>query len=235
MKNSSKRLKVIQPEKFIICKKILTLVLLINIQACYSAAVIDDFVENSLDKNLQIKPYAPSIINDEFAESNKKYSRIKPYEKLKPVDEELPKTVNKPVRRKEFILEENRTPVQICIKEIYSSKKKLEEGSYLEFKTISDVNYKGKFYPAGTPVRARLETLSPRGTWGTPAEIVIGNFSIGGKPLYGEITRNGTNRILWVRPLAIAGGIFFGTGIFFMFIKGGHAKIKPDEIFTVYY
>ena len=45
MKNSSKRLKVIQPEKFIICKKILTLVLLINIQACYSAAVIDDFVE----------------------------------------------------------------------------------------------------------------------------------------------------------------------------------------------
>ena len=54
MKNSSKRLKVIQPEKFIICKKILTLVLLINIQACYSAAVIDDFVENSLDKNLQI-------------------------------------------------------------------------------------------------------------------------------------------------------------------------------------
>ena len=50
MKNSSKRLKVIQPEKFIICKKILTLVLLINIQACYSAAVIDDFVENSLDK-----------------------------------------------------------------------------------------------------------------------------------------------------------------------------------------
>ena len=204
MKNSSKRLKVIQPEKFIICKKILTLVLLINIQSCYSAAVIDDFVENSLDKNLQIKPYAPSIINDEFAESNKKYSRIKPYEKLKPVDEELPKTVNKPVRRKEFILEENRTPVQICIKEIYSSKKKLEEGSYLEFKTISDVNYKGK-------------------------------FSIGGKPLYGEITRNGTNRILWVRPLAIAGGIFFGTGIFFMFIKGGHAKIKPDEIFTVYY
>ena len=95
MKNSSKRLKVIQPEKFIICKKILTLVLLINIQACYSAAVIDDFVENSLDKNLQIKPYTPSIINDEFAESNKKYSRIKPYEKLKPVDEELPKTVNK--------------------------------------------------------------------------------------------------------------------------------------------
>ena len=84
MKNSSKRLKVIQPEKFIICKKILTLVLLINIQACYSAAVIDDFVENSLDKNLQIKPYTPSIINDEFAESNKKYSRIKPYEKLKP-------------------------------------------------------------------------------------------------------------------------------------------------------
>ena len=107
--------------------------------------------------------------------------------------------------------------------------------SFLEFFTISDVNYKGKFYPAGTPVRARLETLSPRGTWGTPAEIVIGNFSIGGKPLYGEITRNGTNRILWVRPLAIAGGIFFGTGIFFMFIKGGHAKIKPDEIFTVYY
>ena len=119
--------------------------MLINIQSCYSAAVIDDFVENSLDKNLQIKPYAPSIINDEFAESNKKYSRIKPYEKLKPVDEELPKTVNKPVRRKEFILEENRTPVQICIKEIYSSKKKLEEGSYLVFKTISDVNYKGKF------------------------------------------------------------------------------------------
>ena len=196
MKNSSKRLKVIH-----------------------------DFVENSLNKNLQIKPYTPSIINDEFAESNKKYSRIKPYEKLKPVDEELPKTVNKPLRRKEFILEENRTPIQICIKEIYSSKKKLEEGSFLEFKTISDVNYKGKFYPAGTP----------RGTWGTPAEIVIGNFSIGGKPLYGEITRNGTNRILWVRPLAIAGGIFFGTGIFFMFIKGGHAKIKPDEIFTVYY
>ena len=127
MKNSSKRLKVIQPEKFIICKKILTLVLLINIQACYSAAVIDDFVENSLNKNLQIKPYTPSIINDEFAESNKKYSRIKPYEKLKPVDEELPKTVNKPLRRKEFILEENRTPIQICIKEIYSSKKKLEE------------------------------------------------------------------------------------------------------------
>lgn len=71
--------------------------------------------------------------------------------------------------------------------------------------------------------------------WGSPADIVISNFYINDIPLYGNISKTGKNNTMWVRPLACIAGVAFGTGFFFMFIKGGQAKINKNEVFKLYF
>ena len=216
MLNFRKKLKQILTKRFIISKQIFVILIAFNIISAPSYGIItDDFVEATLDKNLKIRPYVPKVYRDEFAESNKNVS-LHSSKKFKITDEEL-------------------NSVDIRITAPYSTKNKLEEGSPLEFVTTRDVKINNKIYPAGTKVRARIETISPNAVWGVPADLVVGNFYINDTPLIGEIKKSGANKTIWVRPLAIAGGILIGTGFFFMFIRGGHAKIKPNETFTVYF
>ena len=228
MKNSSKKFKLIQQKNFTICKRIIVLLCITSIQCSYCAVINDDFVDATLDKSLQIKPYKQNFVTDSFAESNTRKSLPNIIEQPQEV---LPSVENGNYKANMFVYKENRTPVKIKITKNYSTKDKIEEGTYLEFETVSDVNN----YKAGTKVSGRIETISPSGIWGTPADVIISNFKLEDKLLQGIIEKSGSNRTLWVRPLSIVGGIVFGSGIFFMFIKGGHAKIKTDEIFTVYF
>ena len=67
MQNFKKKLKLILAKKLIICKKILSTILLISLcNSCCAAIIIDDFVESTLDKNLKIYPRKEVIIKDEF-------------------------------------------------------------------------------------------------------------------------------------------------------------------------
>ena len=74
---------------------------------------------------------------------------------------------------------------------------------------------------------------------GTPANIVIDNFYVEKNPeicLYGNISKTGANRALWVYPLYQAGNItLYAAGFVFVPIHGGHAKLNTNETYTVFY
>lgn len=178
------------------------------------AQITDNFVEASLDKSLKInQPHVQKI------------------------SENLPKVSEsrKPdVFPKRVYTEENGVPVQIKIKSDLTTKSQPEEGEYLKFETVSDVKFKNHFYPKGTLVQARVENVSMNQAMGVPADLIIGSFKLGNTVLEGEVKKTGANRSLWVYPCTYGGMMFFGAGLLFMPIRGGHAKIKTTETFTLY-
>lgn len=125
-------------------------------------------------------------------------------------------------------------PVAVKIKKNLTTKEQREEGEYVEFETISDVSVNNINYPKGTAVEGRIETVSMNTSMGVPADIVISNFKMKKTPLQGELKKIGANRSLWVYPCVYTGSIFFGAGLLLTPIRGGHAKIGSDEIFTLY-
>lgn len=130
-------------------------------------------------------------------------------------------------------------PVKIKFLETINSKYN-GEGQILEFEVVEDVfNGKTKIVSRGTSGRAVLETVSPRGSLGVPADITISKFEIDGldkKKFDGNIVKYGKNLTLLSAALKYSIGSFIpGTGYVFMLIKGGQAKIKPNEILEIRY
>lgn len=85
-----------------------------------------------------------------------------------------------------------------------------------------------KVLPAGSRVFGTVETISQNELLGVPSNLIIGNFKIEYMPtirLEGQIVKQGANRVYWVRPLA---PLLFA-------VRGGHAKIKTEDIYTIYY
>jgi len=216
-------------------RKLLAFFVCFCIMSCPAySVVVDDFVEKTLDKNIQPKKIHFEIIKDSFAESNKNKNQ---YTKTK-VDfaEQIVTTTRIPVAKKAVIIkEENAIPVKIRIKKYLSTKQNIDEGEYLDFETVSEVKIKDKIYPAGTLVKGRIETISQNKIWGVPADLVVGNFSLEDKTLSGEISKIGANRSLWVYPAVYLLLFPFGEGLLLIPIRGGHAKIKPHQTYTVYY
>ena len=232
MKNSKKKLKLNLPKKFIIYRKILAFILFFSITISPSTAtIVDSFVETTLDKNLKIQKHESKLIIDNFAEANT--NKNPPIQKSEIPKEILP-TVIKPYKKRKYIITEDFRPtLPIRIVKPFTTKANPQEGSYLEFVTVKDIKYNGKVYPAGTVVKGRIETVSQNAMNGDPANVVIGSFDLQGIPLYGEISKTGADRMLWLKPLSFAVGIFGVPGILLMFVRGGHAKIKPKEIYTI--
>lgn len=121
----------------------------------------------------------------------------------------------------------NRIPLNLQIISDISTKSNLTEGQKVVFLTRENVvlTHK-KVLPAGSRVFGTVETISQNEPLGVPANLIIGNFKIEYMPtikLEGQIIKQGANRTYWTfNP------IFFA-------VRGGHAKIKSDEIYTVYY
>lgn len=206
----------------------------LKIKITSQKSVQDDFVQNSLDKNLKIRTYKYSPVVDNFGESNKnKNTAVKKYGL---VQETLPKiNEQNKIQRKIVITDINSgisVPIKICNN--YSTKDKFDEGDYLDFKTTKEVLINQKIYPEGTPVKARIENVSKNLSWGVPADLVVGNFSIDNIPLAGEIEKTGANRSLWLKPCVICVSLlFFGAGVLLIPIRGGHAKIRTSQIYTL--
>ena len=194
----------------------------------------DEFVESSLDKNLKLKPRETKYIVDEFAEKNKSVSS-KRVVKTVTYDEVLPKIdSSKVVSRKVVRIENSGLVIPVRISKSFTTRKKVDEGDIILFETTKELKIKNKTYPAGTPVKARIETISMNKSMGVPADLTIGNFSIDGIALAGEINKTGANRSLWLYPTMYALTCFFGIGIFLMPIRGGHAKINLNQEFLLY-
>ena len=197
--------------------------------------ITDDFVEETLNKNVKTDIKKHAEITDEFAQKN----RNKNVKSNNPVyiEETLPEKTAGGIKKKVVTVDKsNMTPVRVKIKNYYSTKsrKQIQEGDYIEFVTVDDVTVNKKSYPAGTEVMARVETISMNQNMGVPADLVVGNFNIDNNLLSGEIAKTGANRSLWVYPAMCLTVWFYGAGLLFTFVRGGHAKIKKSEIFTLY-
>lgn len=197
--------------------------------------ITDDFADTNL-KNIPLTKRETPIIIDEFAENNN--SKNTSLNQRIIINEVLPKSNYKSLvyGKKEAVIDKiGMIPVQIRIKDKITSKFiKIDEGDYVEFETVKPVVINNKEYPAGTTVKGRVETISPNDMRGTPGDIVISNFEIDGIKMHGELAKTGANRTLWLYPTSIVFSAFFGLGVLLLFIRGGHAKITPAQVFTVY-
>ena len=197
--------------------------------------ITDDFADTNL-KNIPLTKRETPIIIDEFAENNN--SKNTSLNQRIIINEVLPKSNYKSLvyGKKEAVIDKiGMTPVQIRIKDKITSKFiKIDEGDYVEFETVKPVVINNKEYPAGTTVKGRVETISPNDMRGTPGDIVISNFEIDSIKMHGELAKTGANRTLWLYPTSIVFSAFFGLGVLLLFIRGGHAKITPAQVFTVY-
>ena len=182
-------------------KKLFTFIVVLNLLCLTAFAVIrDEFVEQTLDKNLKIKPRKVVVVD---------------------------KTTMTPVhvRMKQPFTTKWLTP---------KSQENIKEGDIFEFELAEEVTIRNKTYPEGTPVLAKLETVSMNDIMGVPADVEFGSFTLDGIPLGGLVKKTGANRTYWVYPCINGVNTFFALGYAFMPVRGGHAKIKPTETFTLY-
>lgn len=130
-------------------------------------------------------------------------------------------------------------PVQMKVIKNLTTKNNIEEGDSILFKTVNEVNINGTVLPKGTQVIGRVETVSASDKMGCPANIVVDNFYVKDNPnicFYGNVSKTGANRSIWVYPLYQAGNILlYAAGFVFVPIHGGHAKILTSDTFTVFY
>lgn len=164
------------------------------------------------------------VIEDNFIKNNYKENSA---------NRRLAKSKNK------YDFTKTQIPVQLKIVKNLTTKHKILEGDSILFRTTKDVIIKGKKLPRGTNIIGRIETISASDKMGTPANMVIDNFYVQDNPeicLYGNITKTGANRSLWVYPLYQAGNItLYVAGFVFVPIHGGHAKLSTKETYTVFY
>ena len=204
----------------------------LKIKKVKKVTIKDEFADKTLDKELQIKNKQIKTITDSFAEKN---NGKNPKINNKIEYNEIIPSAKKLSAKKIVIIDESKMqPVTVNIKKYFTTRQNADEGDYIEFETVNNIKINNKIYPAGTVVLARVETISKNKSVGVPSDLVIGNFSIDGIPLAGEISKTGANRALWVRPCAAAFLLFFGAGLLFLPIRGGHAKIYPSQIYTLY-
>lgn len=115
----------------------------------------------------------------------------------------------------------------------------LNDGDKLCFEVTQPVYYKGqKLAEKDEIVYAQVETVIKNGMNGIPASIIIGNFQFANIPpqkLQDEIEIYGADLSWLVFPLKWALTFLPPTGSLTNFIKGGHAKIKENDIVTIKY
>lgn len=217
-------------------RKIFSTILLFNLifcsNFCFSKQLFDDFLVEKLDKNLKIIE-KNKIVQQDFLLKNQKELKIK-LNKDNPEIEFIPKTDRK-IQIKKDVNFSNISELKIKPVQEISTNNKFQEGDIVYFETIEDFEINNKTYKSGTKLKARIETIAKNSFSGVPADIVVGNFSLDNIGFKGEILKTGANRALWVRPCYILTIGFFGAGLIFVFVKGGHAKIRQNEVFIIYY
>ncbi len=169
-----------------------------------------------------LKKYKRSSIEDNFAKKN--------------IDSD---NVAKIKVKNNYDFSKAQIPVQMKVIKNLTTKNNIEEGDSILFKTVNEVTVNGTVLPKGTQVIGRVETVSASDKMGCPANIVVDNFYVKDNPnicFYGNVSKTGANRSIWVYPLYQAGNILlYAAGFVFVPIHGGHAKILTSDTFTVFY
>lgn len=224
-------------------KKIISIFLLLSFANFSSAlafnnALIDEFAQKTLDKNLKIKIEKQETIEDTFAiKTLNPNLQIKKAQYIPIVDEFAIKTLDKNIPFEKI------SPRAIDDKLVQKAKispiqkrstRNLSEGENINFRLLEDILVDGKHYKSGSIIKGRIETVAPNQAMGTPASLIVGNFALADNvKLDGQISQTGANRTIWLYPTVLTMNIFCGLGILFMPIRGGHAKLRPSKIYEI--
>lgn len=244
-------------------KKIIALSLCLNILAVNFAFadVLKDSLAEQLDKNLKPQNIKAEPIKDDFAlrtlnpnlkiqKANKVYyedelvlKTLNPNLKItkqpqRPIEDELARKIDKtnvastPLKMADSKFDEGK--IKISPKRYYTTRVGLYEGGGMDFVLVEDAKIKNAVYKKGTPIKARVETLSQNKAYGVPADLVVGNFTLPDNTiLNGQIERQGANRSLWVYPTGYVLMPFFLIGTFVLPIRGGHVKLRPEKVYEI--
>jgi len=131
-------------------------------------------------------------------------------------------------------------PVELNITDKISTRDKdLYEGKTLNFKVQKSVYYKGKeVAKKGDIINGKVKYLITSGLNGIPYSIGLGGFElpdVAEGDLSDSYVKSGFSRTGFVLPLKWALTPLPPTGSLTNFIKGGHAKITPDDDIVIYY
>ena len=209
----------------------------------YGEIIEDEFANLTLDKNLSINIKKQKPLIDDFAletlDSNLKIQKrfIKPiYDDfaLETLDSNL--KILKHEQNFKHFENINRFLIKVSPVEYLSTKNNIQEGQYINFRVIQDVNDETIKIKKGTFISARVETVSKNDIYGIPADMIIDNFVIDNKyKLSGQLRIVGAKRYFWIYPLKYILGSLFYAGFVVMPIRGGHAKLKPNKIYEIYF
>ena len=132
-----------------------------------------------------------------------------------------------------------RIPIKMKLVRDYGNENDVYEGQEVELKLIKDVIYKGRvIVEKGSKATAKINIIISTGMNGIPASIILENFNISTisqTKLVDRYELFGQDRSLLVFPLKWALTILPPTGSFTNFIMGGHSRLKPSKIITIYY
>ncbi len=134
-------------------------------------------------------------------------------------------------------------PLRISIKDRIKSESDLYEGQIVEFVVQKSIYEGDKIkIKRGDIIEARVSTIITSGMNGIPASVIFDYFKVKNAPdkiKPGQISDAleifGQDRSYFVFPLKWALTFLPPTGSLTNFIKGGHVRIKPKKVFTVYY
>ena len=130
-------------------------------------------------------------------------------------------------------------PIKLRIINNVTSELKLVEGEKLCFEAVNPVYYKGKkLVEKDEKVYATVETIIKNGMNGIPASVILGNFqfkNIENSKLQDNVEIYGEDLSWLVFPLKWVLTFLPPTGSLTNLIKGGHAKIKDNDIITIKY
>ena len=213
--------------------------IIINCNFSY-ALVNDDFVLQTLNKNLKIKEYKVELVKDDLIDKEFvfKYKNEK-YPKMSVMTDDLVNSTLYKYKNQKLI---TYTPIDFSklekisvklkpINYITTRNKTLKEGNNIEFVLVQDFFLNKKLYKKGTKINARIENIILNQAYGLPARIEIGDFRIDNTKLDGILTQQGANRALWVIPTGYIISAFFGVGFLIYPIRGGHAKLKQEKTY----
>ncbi len=166
-------------------------------------------------------PCSAEIIQDDFAN-------------------ETLKNITKPKTHTSYNYQDlTKIPIRLSVTEKINSETELYEGQIVKYRVIKDVYYNNKIVvKKNQEISVRIGAILSPGMNGIPASIILTNFEIpnvdSNKITYTyEIL--GQDRSLFVFPLKWALTPIPPTGSLTNFIMGGHAKLKPKKIITIYY
>ena len=219
---------------FLICINILN----INCAFAFSNALVDEFANQTIDKNLKIKFEKQEPIEDIFAKQTLNPNLKITYPCFKPIyDNFAHENLNRNVKL-EKIIPKPITDALTQKAKISPSKvlttRKLHEGQIVEFKLKQDLKINEKIYPANSIIKARIENISKNEAFGVPSELIIDNFILADNvKLDGQISKCGANRAIWIYPTSTILYPFFGIDLLLLPIRGGHAKLKPSKIYEI--